>query len=129
MVKAALFVWEQLPIEMPYAKVQLLLSSENSGTCQHGLTLLDPIIQHGFFLQSQEAADHIQRRLLQLVDNPKWRQVARNGDSLCASIVARHGKDAAEFEKLLLSVLKDPQKFYRMVLTLSWVDRETAKPH
>ena len=106
MLKAALFVWEQLPIEMPYTKVQQLLSSENSGTCQQGLSVLDPIIQHGFFLQSPEAAGRIQKRLLQLLDHPKWRQVARSSASLCASILARHSNDLTEFEKSVSSVLK-----------------------
>ena len=59
MLKAVLFMWEKLPLEIPYDKVVELLASKQTGTTQHGLQVLDPIIQHGFFMQSPEAAGRI----------------------------------------------------------------------
>ena len=44
MLKAALFVWEKLPLEIPYDKVEELLASQQTGTTQHGLQVLDPVI-------------------------------------------------------------------------------------
>ena len=107
MLKAVLFMWEKLPLEIPYDKVVELLASKQTGTTQHGLQVLDPIIQHGFFMQSPEAAGRIQQRLVALVGQPEGRQVARSSATLCAAILARQeNNNMVEFERQVTAVIK-----------------------
>jgi hypothetical protein len=107
MLKAALYVWEKLPLEIPYDKVEELLSSKHTGTMQHGLQVLDPIVQHGFFMQSPEAAGRIQQRLVVLVGQPEGRQVARSSAALSASILAhQENNNMTEFEQQITTVVR-----------------------